>query len=67
MIDLWPYMFAVLGGLLAVVTAYVTGRKDARQKSKATEARLETIKEVRRHEREAETQDDPELVRRLTR
>ena len=67
MIDLWPYMFAVLGGLLAVVTAYVTGRKDARQKSKATEARLETIKEVRRHEKEAETQDDPELVRRLTR
>jgi hypothetical protein len=67
MIGLWPYMFAVLGGLLAVVTAYVTGRKDARHKSKATEARLETIKEVRRHERESETQDDPELVRRLTR
>ncbi len=62
---LWKPLAALLGAL----GLYAKGRADARRQArlKATEARLETIREVRRNEREAETQDDPELVRRLTR
>lgn len=55
--------------ILAFAAVYAFGRRDARQRAEieAVEASVKTIKEVRRHEHEAETQDDPALVARLTR
>jgi hypothetical protein len=65
----WKPIAALLALILGGLGLYAKGRADARQraKSEATEAKLETIKEVRRHERKAEKRDDSELVRRLTR
>jgi hypothetical protein len=71
-----PIARAIGGALaaLAALAAYGAAQKrrgavDAKNKAQAAaqRARLETISEVRKHEREAETQDDVALVDRLTR
>lgn len=67
--DFWPYLIAAGGAVAAFVAAYFKGRGDgkAKERAKSTERRLKTIEEVREHARDAETQDDPTLVDRLTR
>jgi hypothetical protein len=58
-----------VAALLALMGIYLAGKRHARQqaKSEATTAKLETMKEVQAHARQAETQDDDDLVARLTR
>lgn len=57
---------ALLAGLAAYGrTKRLQGREDAAQK--AAKQSLTTIRKVREYERDAETQDDVELIRRLTR
>lgn len=65
----WPQIVTAAVAVFGALGFYLTGRAAANRntRAKAAERRLRTIKERDRHEREAETQDDPELVRRLTR
>ena len=62
-------LLAPLVKLLAALGIYWKGRADQRQKTalQAAEARNATLDEVRKHEMDAATQDDPALVDRLTR
>ncbi len=55
--------------LLAILGLRWDAKRDARRESalEAAEDRGETLSEIRRHEMEAATQDDPRLVNRLTR
>jgi hypothetical protein len=71
-----PIARAIGGALAALAALWAygaaqrrSGAVDAQNKAQAAaqRARLETIAEVRNHEREAETQDDAALVDRLTR
>lgn len=65
----WDWMLTALAGLGLAVGAYLKGRSDVRRQvdARAAKATIKTLKEVRLHERDAETQDDPALIDRLTR
>ncbi|MCU0909780.1 MAG: hypothetical protein MUE98_00100 [Rhodobacteraceae bacterium] len=66
---LWPYIAAGAVAVFSALGLYLKGRRDANHstRAKAAEGRLSTIEERNRHARDADTQDDPALVDRLTR
>lgn len=59
----------LVGAILALAGAWIAGNRQGRQRAaqKADRATISAMREVRKHEREAETQDDTALVDRLTR
>lgn len=64
-----PWIVGAIAAFGAAFGLYLKWRGDGRAKAQqdATRARLKAVTEIRKDTRDAETQDDPALVDRLTR
>jgi hypothetical protein len=65
MIELWPYIVAGLGAIAAIVTAYVTGRRDASQRADLRDAT--EYQEAMKEAANAPVHTDPDAARQRMR
>ena len=63
--EFWPFIAAGIGALIGVLGFQKAGAE--KKKRKDAEDRIDTLEEVKEHEREAMQLDDTSLADRLTR